>query len=215
MLRYFERQVQSLFPVVDPAEARAYLEYFSNVGIPPRELYTAVLPPQLNQGDLVTPVPVRVTQDDGQTAEWVGPVMVLSNSCDLDADPMLLIAPCQPFAPYARTGAAGNIRQNTYYPFLFLPGTPELGDSVVDLASVHSISGDFIRTRLQSGAIRRICSLTRFGWYFLIAKLTIHLLRPRSPDELRGVSRRPTWVQTIIEAAAFRLLSISAGMKGD
>ena len=214
MLRYFERQVQSVFPVVDPAEARAYLEHFGNVGIPPRELYASVLLPQLNQGDLIAPVPVRVTQDDGQAAQWVGPVMVLSNSCDIDADPMLLVAPCQPFASYAQTGEAGYIRQNTYYSLLFLPGAPEIGDSVVDLSSVHSISGDLIRTRLQDGAIRRICSLTRFGWYFLIAKLTVHLLRPRSPDEARGVARPATWVQRIIEAAAFRLLSISAARRG-
>ena len=34
MLRYFERQIQSVFPVVNPAEARAYLEHFSGAGIP-------------------------------------------------------------------------------------------------------------------------------------------------------------------------------------
>ena len=158
---------------------------------------------------MITPVPVRVTQEDGGIGEWIGPAMILSNSCDIDADAELLVAPCQPFAPYASTGQAGHIRRNTFFPFLFLPAVPEIGDSVVNLASIHSVSGDFVRTRVQSGAVRRICSLTRFGWYFLIAKLTIHLLRPRAPDEVRGAARSPNRVQRILEAAAFRLLILS------
>lgn len=210
MLTHFERLVESLFPIVDSVEARAYLQGFRQTGMSSRELYASSLPPALNQGDLIAPLPIRITQEDGRVGEWVGPAMVLSNSCDIDADPRLLVAPCQPFALYAGMTQASEIRQNTFFPVLFLPAAPEVGDVVVDLSAVHSVSGDFLRRGLQAGEIRRICSLTSFGWYLMIAKLTVHLLRPRSPDEVRGNAPPANRVPRALEAMAFWLLSVSA-----
>jgi len=200
MLDQFARLVESLFPAINPADAKSCIEAIRQHGPVSREFYAGTLPPKPCQGDIVEPLTFIVPEDDGTFAERVGPGMILSNSCDFDEDAQLVVAECRPFQPYQAHRSSAAIKNNTFFSLMYLADVPARGDLIVALSQLQSVRQVFLKTGLDNGHITRLMSFTRLGYYFLIAKLTVHLLRPQAPDEIRHEARAPNVVERVGES---------------
>lgn len=188
MLREFTRLVQSIFPVVDPAASRAFLRAYSGYVPVWPDLWATQLPQHICQGDIVAPVRFIIQEATGDYIEWSGPAMLLSHSCDVDSvneGDRLLFAACRPFTDYQNLPFAPELKQNGLFSLFYLQNVPKLGDSVVDFNIVQTVQRELFLGAIEDRSIQRASSFTEFGYWWLVAKLTIHLLRPSPVDEVR------------------------------
>jgi hypothetical protein len=188
MLRDFAQFVQSIFPVIDPAVSRAFLKAHSKYAPVWPDLWASAFPENIAQGDILDPITFVTYDADGAYEEWVGPGMLLSHSCDVVEGDKVLFATCRSMNDYRGLSFESTLPTNTIFRFFYLESVPSLGDSVVDFGFVQSAQRDMFVAAVQQGTVRRVSSFTQFGYWLLIAKLTIHLLRPSPPDERRGVA---------------------------
>jgi hypothetical protein len=187
----FARFVEGLFPAVDPAEAKKVIAALQKAPPTGREFFAHRLPEKLSQGDIIEPITFIIQDNTGEFGQRVGAGMVLSNSCDIDEDDRVLVAEIQPFELFRNHSARSSIQSNTFYRTLYLANTPHNGDIVVDLAQVQTLRKDLLLSSIGRGDVNRRASFTNLGYYLFIAKLTIHLLRPQSAEEVRNSAPRP------------------------
>lgn len=186
MLEELARVLADVFPSIEPETARRFIEAAKNRVPLASELYTAQPLPGINQADIIGPLPFCAVDQDGEgiRAESLG--LVLSHSCDVEHDEQLLAAFGFPLVELrASVGSEGegfirSIARNTKYHLYYLPAVPGNSDLVFDLSRVGTFSGKFIQRRLDDGGIRRFASMSQFGFYLFVAKLTLHLLRPET-----------------------------------
>jgi hypothetical protein len=128
--------------------------------------------------------------DDGSRDAVLG--MVLSNSCDIsvdnepDPDQRLLFAPVLDLAAYVRflheagknqeqvTNYLNEIRKQSVHRIFYLPPMHgQFDESIVPLDAVYSQPLNSI----DPPATTRVFSLSMYGWYVLLVKLSIHFTR--------------------------------------
>jgi len=134
------------------------------------------------------------------SATKIGKAFVISNTCDLSPEnervlPINLmyapLAPLRGFESALRTQQSGKadsvlsaIRKNQYTHILYLPEIPgQLDESIVRLDMVHNIPPTFLYSKDDWKSLR-LFSLSNFGIYTTILKLSIHFHRLQE-----GVSR--------------------------
>lgn len=130
--------------------------------------------------------------------------LVLSNSCDIAAannpyteqrivySPLLSLRLYQEFliaeghGPEKVDELAHRIRQQKVHRIFYLPpmeGVRE--ESIVALDLLHSQPLDSVRGH----GLRRLFTLSTFGWYMLLLKISIHFLRMQEAVERKAVAR--------------------------
>ncbi len=112
--------------------------------------------------------------------------MLLSNTCDATNDDSILLAPALPYEAFQDDPRLAQIRTNIVYSLFFLPNVPALNGRIIDLSLIHSVARDFLVDNIQRGVVHRVSSLSQLGYYFLLSKLTVHLLRPETNEINRG-----------------------------
>ncbi len=208
MLREFTRFVQSIFPAIDPGNARAFLKaQFEYAPVWP-DLFATRLPPKICQGDILAPITFIVQASDGTYGEWTGPGMLLSHSCDVDEGDYVCFAPCRRFEEYRTVSFVGALLRNTIFRLFYVQGVPTIGDTVVDFDVTQTTRRALIVQGVETDSIRRVSSFTDYGYWLLVAKMTVHSLRPPAPDEVREVSRPGLATRA---AAAYKELVALAG----
>src|SRR6266576_351486 len=139
MLVEFADFVGELFPGVDPETTQKRIKALRNRGITASDLYAGTIPPELNQGDIIDPIDFIVIDSAGEPAQFTDRGMVLSNSCDIDHDPQVIIAACRAFDIYRAHRSVAAIITIPFTSLMYLPGVPGLGDVVVDLGTIQSM----------------------------------------------------------------------------
>jgi hypothetical protein len=182
----FAEFVQSLFPGVNPETAKQCIQDLTNDPPEPRELFALTLPNDIYQGDMLEPVDFLGYGADGGYVESSLVGMLMSHSCDMAEDQKVIFAACHPADRYHAHSAWGQIRRNRFYELMYLAGVPTKGDVIVDLATVQTVPTSRIRDQLAENNLTRISSFTPIGYYFFVAKLTVHFLRAREDDEVRN-----------------------------
>ena len=188
MWQAFARLLVEVFPSIEPENARAYLNTLWSRPVVWTDLYANPLPTNICQGDIIAPITFVLQDDSGDFGEFTAAGMILSHSCDLEDD-YLVLALCEPAAAYAQHRSIGDLRNNTLFQTFFLRDVPGMGDQVVDLGTVQSFRRSVIFRDLQNGTVVRYSSFTQLGYYFLMAKMTVRWLRPQPPDEVRGSAK--------------------------
>lgn len=188
MLEEYVRLVERLFPSIDPYTAenciRAIRQHGQNAG----PFAVTPLADTLAQGDVLGPVSLYTTDADGAVSVFEGSAMLLSNTCDAEHDDFVILAVCFPFAVFAADGRLPAIITNETYDLMYLRSVPQIGDIVIDLARVSSVSRTFLVQEINGGRTRRVASLSSLGFWFFLSKLTVHLMRPESRDVNRIAS---------------------------
>ncbi|MDQ6970220.1 MAG: hypothetical protein Q9M16_06910 [Mariprofundus sp.] len=161
------------------SEANPYLEKW---------LYASAFE-HLAQGDIIKALPACYINKDGEVKRTKVPLpaILLSNTCDMSKDcgkirkPSYTIVPLLPFSEEEFGGSKlQSIKDNTVTDVLFLPNVPTLsGSYIAQLDTACSVSSEYIHKHVGSNRT----SLTRNGYYFFMAKLSLHLTRPENDVE--------------------------------
>jgi hypothetical protein len=188
----FVRLLGEVFPSIDPQVKTACLEAARKEPVTAAELFATQLPAKMCQGDIVANLPFVIPYSDGSLKRSTGPAMLLSQSCDWDNDEFVSFAPAYPFDWYSdNPGMAGYIKRNEYFRLFYLPAVSGLGERVVEFSQAQPFRKDVVERSLADGSAVRQCSLTRIGFCYLIAKLTMHYMRPEPSDVARGTRDDP------------------------
>lgn len=189
LLESFARFFNGVFPSITPELREALRADIRQHGDISADFFASPPNDRLMQGDIVGPLPFLLETADGELVQKAVPGMLLSQSCDFDEDVHVLFAPAYPYADVAHTKNASSIRANEMTPLFYLPPLLRREALVVDFRLMQPLRKASILTKYEKGAYRRTSSFTDEGWYLLLAKLTLHFLRPQASDEDRGVSR--------------------------
>lgn len=182
----FIRLIEGLFPSIDPFVAHRCTEALREHGTPDSDtIYSGVVYEPWSQGDVFSSITFpEVDFEAGRLGFLELPGILLSNTCDARHDDRVLFAPGYRIDLFNDQDASYRdaLQRNTIFELVFLPDVPEYGALIFDLTQTTSLPRRAVAGRIQNGASRRVTSLTRFGWYLLIAKLTIFLLRPETGE---------------------------------
>jgi hypothetical protein len=145
----------------------------------------------LVQGDIISEIIFLNIIENGKTMKKNLNGMIISNSCDIEHDDNILIAPVYSFEEVA-TIYKGNdsflndLRRNNIFEKFYLPEFKEYKGFIADFSEVSSFSAKYLNDSFRNRKINRIASLSQIGWYFLMNKLALYLFRPESEDIIRS-----------------------------
>jgi len=165
-----------------------------------KRIYTTGLEPNIiYQGDALDDMPV-VNIDNLELGVKNRPCMIVSNTCDMDTankrlfPTTILYTPIFQLGNYVKIlmqyGASeekiknhlSDVKAQRVSSMFYLPSIGDLGESIVFLDRILNVSQKFIdRDTVES---RRKFSLSDYGFYLFVFKLSIHLSRVRE-----GVNR--------------------------
>jgi hypothetical protein len=189
MLAEYARLIQGLFPSIDPNAAKQLIAAAGASGFSDEQYFATQLGDKLCQGDVVEGLRWIVEREDGSYVRKAESGILLSHSCDVDNTEWLTFASCVPFD--SKLGNANSIKRQEVTELYYLPAHGTRSSMVADLAQLQSRRAAGVLSGIADGSLHRVDSLTQLGHYHFIAKLTIHLLRPQSLDEIRYQSAAP------------------------
>lgn len=174
---------KELFPSIDPYtadQAKKVMEQFESNQLPRLALTRKEF--DLLQGDIFSDIPFVYIDDDGSIKSFLSTAELLSNTCDASRDDMLLFAAVRPISDYSgNKDSIDAIKKNRRYSLFYIPDSP-LEGSCVDFEMITTISREMLNKLHESGDIHRIATLTSVGYYMLISKLTVFLMRPEDAE---------------------------------
>ncbi len=180
---------QSLFPSINPytaASVKQSIRQFLNGNS--GNCLTSDLNASLVQGDIIFDLPFVVYGIDGAKYTSRFPAIVLSNSCDIENDDYIAVAPLQPISKFKINNDA--IMKNTFFSLFYIPDN-RINDYVINFGLINTFPKKPIEKALEEGKIKRNYSLNLFGYYFFLCKLTIHFMRPED-TELQDLRAKTT-----------------------
>lgn len=133
----------------------------------------------LTQGDILENIPFYRSGSDGKIKVYVGRGIVLSNTCDCSRDENIIIAPFIPINGIGKDYKA--LICNTVYGYCYLVDKG-FDDSVIDFSLANSFNREIILKGIELEKIIKNKSLNAYGYYMLICKLTVYLLRPEDKE---------------------------------
>lgn len=144
----------------------------------------------LFQSDILLEIPVCFIDEDGDTVQGIDTVTMISNTCDMQPDrkEFIIASPIIPitdFEEHLRSiGETGidtkltDIRRNRIFSYFYLPQHEGFAESFIDFSRMVTINSHYIN-RVFSG--KRTLSLSQYGFYLFLIKLTYHLARMEYP----------------------------------
>ncbi|MFC5407380.1 hypothetical protein [Cohnella soli] len=188
-MREFIDLVQEIFPSIDPDTAsnayRALEKELKSRNRPHLDIFRTSLLGLPSQGDIFTNLVLPYVNDEGELASFDDSIgMLLTCGCDFDRDQHVKFAVAHPLDVLVEAGLnPTDIRNQVITGFMYLPLFEHKGrEYVVDFSVISSFNTTLLRKLIEAGQIERIRSLNDFGYYLLLAKLSIHFLRPEDND---------------------------------
>lgn len=176
--------VQSLFPSISPytqAETKHSLEQFYKNG-KTFECYNPAVLEGICQGDIIQNVPMFKVDENGMLSQIVRTVIVLSNSCDIENDDYIVVAPFFTFEEAnLDKSKIEEMKLNKFYGKLYFPDVSE-EPMFADFSFAQSLPKVKIQEAIAAGRMKILHSLNLVGYYLFLCKLTIHFMRPEDAD---------------------------------
>ena len=176
--------VQSLFPSISPyieAETKHNLEQFYKNG-KTFECYNPSVLDGICQGDIIENVSLIRVGEDGEITQAVRTVIVLSNSCDIENDDYIVVAPFFSFTEVNfNKSRIEEMKLNKFYGKLYFPDVSE-EPMFADFSFAQSLPKRYFQESLKNNTMKILHSLNLVGYYLFLCKLTIHFMRPENAD---------------------------------
>lgn len=176
--------VQSLFPSISPyieAETKRNLEQFYKNG-KTFECYNPSVLDGICQGDIIENVSLIRVGEDGEITQAVRTVIVLSNSCDIENDDYIVVAPFFSFTEVNfNKSRIEEMKLNKFYGKLYFPDVSE-EPMFADFSFAQSLPKRYFQKSLKNNTMKILHSLNLVGYYLFLCKLTIHFMRPENAD---------------------------------
>lgn len=177
MIRFFEDYCNQLFPSIDTEIKNAIRDEVSKINMTNSTWFMYRLLEELSQGDILDRIPFTIMQDDGSQKTFIAKGMVLSNTCDLQRDPYIIIAPIfniedGEFSEQQKIDLKDNI-------FSGKMGFKNscLDNYFVDFSKSMSFNRNVILKGIEMNKIHREQSLSQLACYMLYIKITIYYMR--------------------------------------
>lgn len=183
MMNKFIDFVHEIFPSISPYtkdEVNKALEKFKSDGktfkcfLPQEEIFDF-----LAQGDIYSKLPFIVFDKDGNQYSERYPAIMISNTCHAENQSTISFCPLLPVSKFKLD--AKILLGNTKYSMLYFPD-PFLKEYVVDFSVINSYNKNLIINALKQNSMQKIGSLSNFGYYLFLTKLTIHFMRPEDVE---------------------------------
>ena len=172
--------VSSLFPSISPyiqAQTKLSLEQFYEKG-KTFECYNTKSFDDLCQGDIIENIPIIKVAKNGKLEKALRTVIILSNSCDIENDDYILVAPFYSFTEAELSESQINeMKQNRFYGEMYFPDVSE-EEMFADFSFIQALPKGFIYKSISEKKSRVLHSLNLVGYYLFLCKLTIHFMRP-------------------------------------
>ena len=177
MINEFINFVHEIFPSISPytkERVKDAIKQFEIEGKKPNFLLYEPFE-YLAQGDIVETLPFIRYDQDGNRQLYKTKGILISNTCDAENDDTVVFAPLLPLESIKLEKT--NLLKNQNFRLLYLPDQ-RLKDYIVDLSLLNGYSKKLITDSIGNGKMNKISSLSQFGYYMFLCKLTIHLMRP-------------------------------------
>ena len=177
MIRFFDDYCNQLFPSIDTEIKNAIRDEVSKINMTNSTWFMFRLLEELSQGDILDRIPFTIMQDDGSQKTFIAKGMVLSNTCDLQRDPYIIIAPIfniedGEFSEQQKIDLKDNI-------FSGKMGFKNscLDNYFVNFSKSMSFNRSVILKGIEMNKIHREQSLSQLACYMLYIKITIYYMR--------------------------------------
>ena len=177
-LEEFINYSNQIFPAIDKSVRNSIKEALKQFDINKFSWFSNNDLGGICQGDILDKVPFTFQDESGESKAFLTKAMVISNSCDIENDKYILLAP---LIPYLDTNEFNenqkeDLLNNKYYGKMCLSYS-SVGDYYVDFSRIQSFNKSLIINLVNINKIKLENSLSQFGWYFLLTKMTIHFMR--------------------------------------
>ncbi len=189
-LEGFVNLYKKTFPSIEYGEKELIKDYFTDFEYNCDKFFTIYKSSSILQGDFLSNVKFTLISknEDVLHTDTIG--MILSNTCDIKHDEFIVMAPVFPFEYFEKIypkekKTIDSIKKNLIFRFFYIPscfGNPEF---VVDFTKICSYEKKYLINKLEKDNTKKLLSFTQLGYYLLILKLTIHLLRSESIEAKR------------------------------
>lgn len=181
MIEDFISFVKRIFPSIDPYEAervKSAVRQFEETGRT-YKCFTSKPFQYLAQGDIIDELPFTMLDDNARMGKYRSKGLILSNTCDLENDDNIICAPLLPISSIDLP--RDTIEKNVVYNIIFFPDH-RFSDYIVDLSLINTFPKSVINKAIEKEEIKKIASLSDFGYYLFLSKLTIHFMRPEDVE---------------------------------
>ena len=184
MLAEFVEFVDNIIPIVSEEQrnkTKDAILQFEKYG---EQLKYMMLEPLdvLSQGDIISKVPFSYFDDNGEQCFFVSDAMVISTSCNIDNKNRILLTPVFPISVFE--GNALDLKKNVIFDYMYIPDDI-MKNKYVDFECMGTYSKDLIIRGIADKRIKRIGSLNQLGYYFMIVKLSVFLMRREDEETMR------------------------------
>jgi len=172
------------FPSVSPKTRARFRSFLASDSLDHKWMYEANLHEDISQGDIFTAIPSFFFDNGKIKTSKPCPFIMFSHTCDMAIDDgevrnqHYVFAPLFPYTLVERYCNSDAIKRNLITHKMCFNSVPNLEEShVADLNMIGSVNAEWFHKAENDSDIVRIASLSEPGFYFLLAKLTVHLLR--------------------------------------
>lgn len=185
------------FPYISSQEADSLHRVFTEYDVNPSWLFGnySLEERQIAQGDILKGLNAGFWDFDASTnkpkfrkKENIFGI-VLTTTCDNERNDYLSFVPLFESDQYfskikdkdgSLKDSIDSIKKNTVTTLLFLPATNNIPSLIGDFSLCISMTRNFLDNLRKQGKIQKAQTLTMQGYYFFLAKLTLHLMRPET-----------------------------------
>lgn len=177
-LEEFINYTNQIFPAIDSSIKNSIKEALVQFDINKFSWFSTDILGGICQGDILDKIPFIFQEENGKSSAFPTKAMVISNSCDIENDKDILLAP---LIPYLDTDEFNDNQKkdllNNKYNGKMCLSYSSIGNYYIDFSRIQSFNKNLIVNLVNSNKIKLEYSLSQFGWYFLLTKLTIHFMR--------------------------------------
>lgn len=194
MIEFFENYCNYLFPSVDTEIKQAIKKEVERIDMTKSPWFMLNKLEVLSQGDILNKLPFPYEKDNGDKRVYVGKGMVLSNTCDLQRDPYIVIAPLfnmddkiedeKEFSAQTKE----NLKDNIVAAKMGFKNS-SLDNYFVDFSKSVSFNRKVLLKGMKTGKIYIEKSLSQFACYMLYIKLTIYYMRVENHEHFESRDR--------------------------
>lgn len=177
MIEFFENYCNNLFPSVDTEIKNAVRTAVSQIDMTKSPWFMLHLLDELSQGDILNKIPFEIIENDGTRKTYITKGMILSNTCDLQRDPYIIIAPVFNIEDGEFTDQQKQDLKNNIYTAKMGFKNSCLENYFVDFSKSMSFNRNVILKGIEENKIKRELSLSQFACYMLYIKITIYYMR--------------------------------------
>ena len=175
MLDKFIDYTNQIFPSIDTNIKNGIKDLINQFDISKPNWFSKPLE-ILSQGDILDKIPFSYVDENGEETTFFTKGIILSNTCDLTRDKYIIIAPLIPFEHDFKEITKQNIKNNIVSGKMCFTNS-YLDNYYIDFSMSSSFVRKIINNLYDDGKIKRLHSLSQFGFYFLCSKIAVYYLR--------------------------------------